>query len=478
MESTADEIGYDDPLALKMGQILARRAAAATRAISGSSRRSSRHSSVASGRRSVDSNGRRSSILDVVGEGSKPVESKRDSALLLPPPVVVDDRSPQEGSSRFGRVPRRVKGLQQQRQSPPGAHDLLNTFTFPSVPRPLSPPTREPESESLPQPSSSHFAQPSSHFGSQPPSHFGTSASTNANMPSYQLHIQTRVPLTVQTNLDPYSDQDPAPVSPVMFHEDARSVSFVMHGSPTSGVYVSPVESMSPTSLRFSMIERSFEALAAGERENFASNITNSNVPDDNASSESKGAGIPYDCTSSNVPHDDACYGPFVSYDDESTGFPRCDEESNDYDEVSAVSFRFSLQSSLYHCTPELPLDIAYHSSPYQNSPTGGRFPQHSSSNSRLLHHPASQSPSDLILGQQVHSSPATSYSQPSPNTPFQSSIPIAARRPERPCENPPSSNKRHTHPASAFNAHLDLLRGLSPLPSHGLPLPAPMRNP
>ncbi|ELU42037.1 hypothetical protein AG1IA_03934 [Rhizoctonia solani AG-1 IA] len=156
---------------------------------------------------------------------------------------------------------------QQQRQSPPGAHDLLNTFTFPSVPRPLSPPTREPESESLSQPSSSRFAQPSSHFGSQPPSHFGTSASTNANMPSYQLHIQTRVPLTVQTNLDPYSDQDPAPVSPVMFHEDARSVSFVMHGSPTSGVYVSPVESMSPTSLRFSMIERSFEALAAGERE-------------------------------------------------------------------------------------------------------------------------------------------------------------------------------------------------------------------
>ncbi|CCO30241.1 hypothetical protein BN14_04267 [Rhizoctonia solani AG-1 IB] len=109
MESTADEIGHDDPLALKMGQILARRAAAATRAISGSSRRSSRRSSVASGRRSVDSNGRRSidsqrsrlrieSLLDAVGEGSKPT---RDSALLVPPPAVVDDRSPQEGPNRF-----------------------------------------------------------------------------------------------------------------------------------------------------------------------------------------------------------------------------------------------------------------------------------------------------------------------------------------------------------------------------------------
>ncbi|KAF8756583.1 hypothetical protein RHS01_04414 [Rhizoctonia solani] len=531
MESTADEIGYDDPLALKMGQILARRAAAATRAISGSSRRSSRHSSVASGRRSVDSNGRRSvdsqrsrsrlriqSILDVVGEGSKPVESKRDSALLLPPPVVVDDRSLKKAPAGFGRVPRRQQQQpqqQQQRQSPPGAHDLLNTFTFPSVPRPLSPPTREPESESLPQPSSSHFAQPSSHFGSQPPSHFGTSASTNANMPSYQLHIQTRVPLTVQTNLDPYSDQDPAPVSPVMFHEDARSVSFVMHGSPTSGVYVSPVESMSPTSLRFSMIERSFEALAAGERESvlgvevyddamtsfdpttvrcgscfhFASNITNSNVPDDNASSESKGAGIPYDCTSSNVPHNDACYGPFVSYDDESTGFPRCGEESNDNDEVSAVSFRFSLSElPLYHCTPEfslygivpeLPSTSRIHSSPYQNSPTGGRFPQQqqqqqSTPTSSRIPVARQTSSSD----NRYNSSPATSYSQPSPNTPFQSSIPIAARPTGTPVRKPTPLRTSATpiqRPPS--NAHLDLLRGLSPLPSHGLPLPAPMRN-
>ncbi|KDN37165.1 hypothetical protein RSAG8_10297, partial [Rhizoctonia solani AG-8 WAC10335] len=222
MESTADEIGHDDPLALKMGQILARRAAAATRAISSSRR--SRHSSVASGRRSVDSNGQRSidsgrksrlqSFLNTV----EPESRKRDSALLGPPPVVVDDRSPQEGPSRsWPRAPK-SKGLGSANQQPPGADESLNTFTFPVMPR-------APE-----------FSE--SHFGSQPPAHFG-------NQPAYQLSIQTRIPLTVQTDLDP------SQVSPVMFQEDAGSVSFVMQASPTSGLYVSPVESLSP-SLRFS----------------------------------------------------------------------------------------------------------------------------------------------------------------------------------------------------------------------------------
>ncbi|KAF8678703.1 hypothetical protein RHS04_05051 [Rhizoctonia solani] len=538
MESTADEIGYDDPLALKMGQILARRAAAATRAISGSSRRSSRHSSVASGRRSVDSNGRRSvdsqrsrsrlriqSILDVVGEGSKPVESKRDSALLLPPPVVVDDRSPQEGSSRFWPRAPKSKGLgvggvgsaslqqqqqpqqQQQRQSPPGAHDLLNTFTFPSVPRPLSPPTREPESESLSQPSSSHFAQPSSHFGSQPPSHFGTSASTNANMPSYQLHIQTRVPLTVQTNLDPYSDQDPAPVSPVMFHEDARSVSFVMHGSPTSGVYVSPVESMSPTSLRFSMIERSFEALAAGERES----VLGVEVYDDAMTSfdptttSPRTSRIQTSPTTTRVQNPRVQASPTTVRVQTSPTMMRATVHSSPTmmrvqaspaamrNQPTTTRFQQSPSASRFQSSPSTtvlqnspstalfqnsPSTSRIHSSPYQNSPTGGRFPQQQQQQSTPTSSRIPVARQTSSSDNRYNSSPATSYSQPSPNTPFQSSIPIAARPAGTPVRKPTPLRTSATpiqRPPS--NAHLDLLRGLSPLPSHGLPLPAPMRN-
>ncbi|CAE6426030.1 unnamed protein product [Rhizoctonia solani] len=492
MESTADEIGHDDPLALKMGQILARRAAAATRAISGSSRRSSRRSSVASGRRSVDSNGRRSidsqrsrlrieSLLDAVGEGSKPT---RDSALLVPPPAVVDDRSPQEGPNRFWPRAPKSKGFgvggigsanhQQNKRSPPGAHDSLNTFMFPSVQRSQSqsPPVHEPEFEPQPLPPS-HFG-PSSHFGSQPPSYFG------ADMPSYRLHIQTQLPLTVQTNLDP------PPASPVMFHEDTRSVSFVMQGSPTSGVYVSPVESLSPTSLRFSVLgaagldalERSFEVMGemATDVEMYddamtsfdpVTDITSSNVPDDNTSSEYEGAGIPHGYTSSDVPHHDARYGPFVSYHDKSTRFSRCNENSNvPYDDedpaVSPVP-RLSLYSAIpafssYIAIPKLPIDIAHSELAVPEFTHRRPVPASSPDHGIDIPHPV--------------------YSQPSPGTPFQSGIPVAVRLTGTPVIKPTPLRTATTpiqRPPS--NAHLDLLRGLSPLPSHGLPLPAPMRN-
>ncbi|CAE6354695.1 unnamed protein product [Rhizoctonia solani] len=516
MESTADEIGQDDPLALKMGQILARRAAAATRAISGSSRRSSRRSSVASGRRSVDSNGRRSidsqrsrlrieSLLDAVGEGSKPADLKRDSALLVPPPVVVDDRSPQEGPSRFWPRAPKSKGVgvggigsanqQQQRRSPPGAQDSLNTFTFPSVrwsqPQPQPQSRSAHDSEFEQQPASSHFTQPSSdfapssHFGSQPPSHFG------ANMPSYQLHIQTQLPLTVQTNLDP------APVSPVMFHEDARSVSFVMQGSPTSGVYVSPVESISPTSLRFSMLGGGFEGVERG----FEAGVE---VYDDAMTSydpvmtSPRTSRVQTSPTTTRVQNVRVQASPTTIRVQTSPTMMRAAVQSSPtimrghaspattrnqtspmtriQHSPSTARFRNSPSSALFQNSPSA--SRSQHSpstSRLQNSPTAARFQQHQQSapTSRI---PVARQASSSE--NRYHSSPTTVYSQTSPGTPFQSGIPVAVRSNGTPVRKPtPLRTTATPIQRTPSNAHLDLLRGLSPLPSHGLPLPAPMRN-
>lgn len=84
MESSATDTGPDDQLASKMGQILARRAAAVTRRKSKSS---------VSGRRSVDSNGhrsdtsRKSSKLKVdstqeAGPSKSGIHEEKDSGLL------------------------------------------------------------------------------------------------------------------------------------------------------------------------------------------------------------------------------------------------------------------------------------------------------------------------------------------------------------------------------------------------------------
>ncbi|CAE7226744.1 unnamed protein product, partial [Rhizoctonia solani] len=378
MDSTADEIGRDDPLALKMGQILARRAAAATRAIS-SSRRSSRHSSLAS-RRSVDSNGKRcDSRLAFVNVQHA---SKRDSALLAPPPLVVDDRSPQEGPSRIW--PRAPKSKGFTGAQPPGAEPSLNTFTFPVIPHPSD-----------------------SHFGSQPPAHFA------------------RVPLTVQTDLEP------GQVSPVMFPEETRSVSFVMQASPTSGVYVSPVESLSP-SLRFST---SFEE-----------------VEIELASFQSR-AGVTTSPTTVRVRHSPATTrvqsSPTTMRVQASPATMRV-QASPVTMRIQASPARFQQSSALLQQSPSTRLQ----QSPTQSSPqrySGSRIPV------------ARHTPSDT----RYHSSPTTVYSQPSPSTPFQSGIPVPVRSSGTPLRTTPSTS----------HAHISLLRGLSPLPSHGLPLPAPSRQ-
>ncbi|CUA67036.1 Mucin-5AC [Rhizoctonia solani] len=375
LDSTADEIGHDDPLALKMGQILARRAAAATRAISSRSR----HSSVASGRRSVDSNGRRS--IDSGRKSRLRIESflheskpKRDSALLVPPPVVVDDRSPHEGPKFWPRAPKSKGVIAHQ---PPGADESLNTFTFPPMPQP---------------PPQSQFQ-----FDSQSPVHFGA--------PSYQLSIQTRAPLTVQTDLDP------GQVSPPMFPDDARSVSFVMQASPTSGVYASPVESV-----RFST---SFEEVE-----------------------------VAYNTVDPTTP-------PRVRHSTSTT-------------RVQASPAAITVQTSSVRTSP---IAMRIQTSPttriqptrFSHSPTTRLQAQGSPTTSRI---PVARQPT---ADTRYHSSPTTVYSQPSPSTPFQSSIPVPIKSPLRTVATPNRTN--------SSDAHINLLRGLSPLPSHGLPLPAPVRQ-
>ncbi|KAJ1306083.1 hypothetical protein OPQ81_010795 [Rhizoctonia solani] len=519
MESTADEM-QDDPLALKMGQILARRAAAATRALGGSSRRSSRRSSVVSGRRSVDSHGRRSvdigqktrlrieSILDAVGKPSyshshshshdRP--AKRDSALLVPPPVVVDDRSPQEGPSGFWPRAPKSKGLivggvgSANQHQPPGADDSLNTFTFPSLP---------PSSHFGSQPPA-HFGQPSSHFGSQPPPHFGT--------PSYQLQIQTRVPLTVQTNLDP-------PASPVMFHEDAQSVSFVMQASPTSGVYTSPVESLaSPRSLRFSTsIEganisfegTSFEAIdprtsfEVEPRTSLEGTRVSLDVYDNATTS--------FNAVTTSPTHARMQTSPITTRVQSSPTTMRVQaspttmrvqasraaaQSSPTTLRVQAAPVTMTVQTSpttmRVQTSPTVarfqqsPSTARFQQSPsaarFQNSPTAARL-QGSPTASRFQHpHSASnsripvprQAPSDT----RYHSSPTTVYSQPSPATPIHSGIPVPVRSGGTPVQRSAPLRTNGTpiqRPPS--DAHMHLLRGLSPLPSHGLPLPAPVRQ-
>ncbi|KAH7334779.1 hypothetical protein B0J17DRAFT_671471 [Rhizoctonia solani] len=431
MESTADEM-QDDPLARKMGQILARRAAAAIS--------SSRRSSLASGRRSVDSNGRRSidsgrrieSLLRDMGEGSKPeVARKRDSGLLAPPPVVVDDRSPQEGSTRFwprapkskGVIVGSVGGAQQQ---PPGAGEALDSFMFPVLPQ-----------------SPQHQPRATSHFGSQPPSHFGAQ--------SYQLEIQTRVPLTVQTNLE---------ASPVMFQEDARSVSFVMQASPTSGVYTSPVAS--PTSLRFST------SIEGGE-----------------VSFESSFEGVGFEGVASMDVYDDA----MSSFDPVTTSPTAGRQRSTTRVQTSPTTMRIQTSPTTMrvqasrapvHSSPVAMRIQTYQQSPlaarFQNSPSAARS-QHSPSATRVQASPTASrfqpgSTSRIPVPRQTpisetpyHSSPTTVYSQVTPATPFQSGIPVPVRSGGTPIQRPPSE------------AHMHLLRGLSPLPLRGLPLPAPVRQ-
>ncbi|CAE6505540.1 unnamed protein product [Rhizoctonia solani] len=465
MESTADEM-QDDPLARKMGQILARRAAAAIS--------SSRRSSLASGRRSVDSNGRRSidsgrksrlrieSILRDMGEGSKPdVGRKRDSGLLVPPPAVVDDRSPQEGSTRYWpRAPKSkgiiVGGVGTADHQPPGADDeALSSFMFPVLPHqsPEQPP------------------RATSHFGSQPPSHFGAA-------PSYQLEIQTRLPLTVQTNLE---------ASPVMFQEDARSVSFVMQASPTSGVYTSPIAS--PTSLRFST------SIEGGE-----------------VSFESSFEGVGFEGVASVGVYDD----PMTSFDPVTTsptaGRQRSTTTTTTTTRVqtspttmriqtspttmrvqaSPTAMRVQASRAPVQSSPVAMRIQTYQQSPrFQSSPSATRS-QNSPAAARVQPSPTTSrfqpgSTSRIPVARQTpisetpyHSSPTTVYSQVTPATPFQSGIPVPVRSSGTPAQRSPlrptgPNTTPIQRPPSA--AHIDLLRGLSPLPSRGLPLPAPVRQ-
>ncbi|KAG9124275.1 hypothetical protein FRC07_012170, partial [Ceratobasidium sp. 392] len=122
IESSANETGQEDPLALKMGQILARRAAAATRTISrrsGGSRSSSR---AGFGGATLAEMNKLASELDK--DKGKQVEQEQgeSKARPRPPPldmpggaaaggrhakresVVIDDRSPHEGQPFWARV--------------------------------------------------------------------------------------------------------------------------------------------------------------------------------------------------------------------------------------------------------------------------------------------------------------------------------------------------------------------------------------
>ncbi|CAE6471996.1 unnamed protein product [Rhizoctonia solani] len=428
IESTADELG-DDPLARKMGQILARRAAAVITC--------SRRSSVAS-RRSVDSNGRRS--IDSAQRSQLRIESflregKQPDSLLAPPPVVVDDRSPQEGPTRSWPSAPKSKGLIVGPNPPPD--ESLNTFTFPVMPQ-----------------SEHHYPEQfASHFGSQPPAHFA---------PSYQLQIQTRIPLTVRTDLDQ------GQVSPVMFQEDAGSVSFVMQASPTSGVYVSPVESLgSPRSIRFSTsFEGSFEG--AGSSMSFEGSV-DAMTHFDPVVSFSFGGGRPADVFQAS---------------------PRVQVQSSPMRvQASPTNMRLPTSRTAVQSSPTaLRIHSPARATPMgQTSPTMARFQQtrylnsiharspnshlsrlQNSPVSRFQHH-HSASTSRIPIARQVpseryHSSPTTVYSQPSPSTPSRSGIPV-----------PRSQRTPLRTSATPSDAHM--LRGLSPLPSHGLPLPAPVRQ-
>ncbi|KAG8741875.1 hypothetical protein FRC10_002336 [Ceratobasidium sp. 414] len=125
LESSANETGREDPLALKLGQILARRAAAATRTISRRSRGSagSRNSSRAGyGGATLVELDRLAESDRLEGKG-KEVEREEGTRVARPRPppldlagssgggrhakresVVIDDRSPHEGQSFLTRV--------------------------------------------------------------------------------------------------------------------------------------------------------------------------------------------------------------------------------------------------------------------------------------------------------------------------------------------------------------------------------------
>ncbi|KAF8608369.1 hypothetical protein BDV93DRAFT_603193 [Ceratobasidium sp. AG-I] len=289
LESSANETGREDPLALKMGQILARKAADATRAVS---RRRSRSGSISSELRSRMRGGvgtRPSSGLSVgfsagsgaAGEGSGASSSGRVGAVARPRPppidvsgsagvaqghskresVVVDDRSPHDGNSWaraaagmntgtstvFEHATTTNTNVNAETQTDEeetrgrtmsfaaaASRDSLNSFVFPAA---------------APAPIRQLYAQPNTRVNVQvpgSPTQFFVPGTPTFAMPGSPASFIMTAPESPMSWVMPAT---PArlvvPSTPTSFVVVPSPTSYVMQTSPTSGVYLSPVESVS-----------------------------------------------------------------------------------------------------------------------------------------------------------------------------------------------------------------------------------------